>query len=70
MEKITFNTLIVYNTIYHIYKLLYCKGHIGIITSDSTINVNKTKKLHSIHITFISQYITLTSYYSVKNTLR
>ena len=38
-DKITFNTLRVYITTYHTYQLLYCKGHIQMISNDSIINV-------------------------------
>ena len=45
------------------------------INNDSTINVetknnrmNKMTKLHSIHLEFTLQYITLTNYYIVKDT--
>ena len=64
-------------TIYHTYLLLYCKGYIQMTSNDSTINVegnnnrvNKMTKLHSIHLECILQYITLTSYYIVKDKLR
>ena len=46
-------------------------------SNDNTIDVepknkkiNKITKLHSIHIEFALQYITLTDYYIVKNTFR
>ena len=42
-DKIAFNTLRIYITIYHIYLLLYCTGHIQMRSNDSTINV-ETKK--------------------------
>ena len=38
-DKIAFITIKIYITIYHTYSLLYCKGHIQIINSDNTINV-------------------------------
>ena len=47
-------------SLHHTYRLLYCKGHIGMITNDSTINVisrnnrvNKMTKLHLIHLEFL-----------------
>ena len=46
-------------------------------SNDNTINVktennriNKMTKLHSIHLEFTLQYITLTNYYIVKDTFR
>ena len=46
-------------------------------SNDSTINVetksdrlNKMTKLHLIHLEFTLRYITLTSYYIIKDTLR
>ena len=62
---------------YHTYRLLYCKGHIQMISNNSTINmetkndtVNKIRKLHLIQLEFTLQYITLTSYFIVKDTFR
>ena len=76
-DKIIFNTLRIYITICHTYLLLYCKGHIQMVSNDRTINVetknnrvNKMAKLHLIHLEFTLQYITLTSYYIVKDTYR
>ena len=45
-------------------------------SNDNTINVkknnrvNKMAKLHSIHLEFTLQYITITNYYIVKDTFR
>ena len=76
-DKIAFNTLRIYITIYHTYQLLYCKGHIQMMSNDSTINVerknnrvNKITKLHLIHLELTLQYITFTRYYIVKDTYR
>ena len=40
-NKIAFNTYRIYATIYYTYLLLYCKGHIQIISNESTTNVKK-----------------------------
>ena len=42
-DKIAFNILRIYITIYHTYQLLYCKGHIQMRNNNRTINV-ETKK--------------------------
>ena len=77
MTKIVFNTLRIYITIYHTYPLLHCNGHIQMMIHDSITNVktknnrvNKMTKLHSIHLEFMLQYITLTNHYIVKDTFR
>ena len=76
-DEIVFSIFRIYNTIYHTYLLLYCKGHIQMTCNDSTINVetksdrvNKITKLHLIHLEFTLQHITLTNYYIVKDTFR
>ena len=76
-DKIGFNTLRIYITICYTYLLLYCKGQIQTRSNDSTINVetksdrlNKMTKLHLIYLEFTLRYITLTSYYIIKDTLR
>ena len=63
--------------IYHTYLLLYCKGHIQMMSIDSTINVetknnrvNEMTKLHLIQLKFTLLYITLTNYYIVKDIFR
>ena len=72
-----FNTLRIYITIYHTYQVLYCKGHIQMTSNKSIINVetknnriNKMTKRHSIYLEFTLLYITLTTYYIVKDTFR
>ena len=64
-------------TLYHTYRLLYCKGYIQITSNDSIINVetknnriNKMAKLHSLQFKFSLQYIALTAYYIIKDTFR
>ena len=54
-DKIEFNTLKIYITIYYTYQLLYCKGRIQMMSNESNINVEKKNdrvkkktKLHSI----------------------
>ena len=37
--NVKFNALKIYTTLYHAYKVLYCKGHIQMITNHSTIDV-------------------------------
>ena len=37
--QIAFDKIRIYITIYHTNQLLYCKGHIQIMSNDSTINV-------------------------------
>ena len=76
-DKIPSNTIRIYITIYHTYRLLYCKEHIQMMSNDSTINVetknnriNKMTKLYSIHIELTLKYITLTRYYIAKDTFR
>ena len=76
-DKIAFNIHKMYFTINHRYLLLYCKGHIQMMSNDSNINVviknnrvNKMTKLHSKHLEFTLQYITLTNYYIVKDIFR
>ena len=56
----TFNTLRIDITIYHTYMLLNCKGHIQMMSNDSTINmktknnrINKIIKLHLIHLDYL-----------------
>ena len=63
-DKITFNTLRIYLTIYHTYTLLYCKEKIQLMSNDITINVvtknnsvNKMKNFHLIHLEFTLQHI-------------
>ena len=75
--KLHLNTLKIYITMYHTYFLLYCKGHIQMMSNDRTINVetknnrvNKMTKLHFIRIEQILQYVTLTSYYILKDTFK
>ena len=77
MTKIASNTIRINITIYHTYQLLYCKGHIQMMSNDRTMNMKtknnrmkKMTKLHSIQIEFILQCITLTCYYIVKDTFR
>ena len=77
IDKIAFNIFRIYIAICHTYPLLYCKGHSQMRSNDSNINVktknnrvNKMIKKHSVHFEFTSQYITLTSYYIVKDTFR
>ena len=77
VNKIELNTLRSYTTLYHTYKLLYCKRHIQ-KTSICNVNVEKEKNnklykmttLNSIQLEIILHYITLTNYYIVKDTLR
>ena len=63
MTKIAFNTHRIYITIYHTYPLLYCKGHIQIRSSDSTINVetknNRVNKMTKIAFNTLRIYITI-----------
>ena len=74
--NVTFNTVRIYTTLFDTYLLLYCKGHIQMTNNYSTINVEtensrvKNVNPHSIHLEFILHYITLTSYYIVKDTFR
>ena len=42
-DNFEFNTLRNYITLYHTYRLLYCKGHIQITSDHSNVNV-ETKK--------------------------
>ena len=39
--SMSFNALKIYTTLYHTYKVLYCKGHIQMIRNHSTIDVEK-----------------------------
>ena len=43
-DKIAFNILRIYITIYHTYLLLYCKGHNHMRNNNRTINVETKKK--------------------------
>ena len=77
IDKIAFNIFRIYIAICHTYPLLYCKGHIQMTSNASNINVEikgdimkKMTKLHSIYLEFTLQYITLTTYYMVKDTFR
>ena len=75
--NIKFNTLTNYTTLYHTYKLLHCKRHILLTSNYSNINleinknnrVNKMIILNLIYLQIILNYITLTDYYIVKDTL-
>ena len=76
-DKIAINTLKIYNTLYIAYFLLYCKGHIQITSNDKKLivvtknsRVNIMTKLHSTDLNFTINYISLTSYYTVKDTFR
>ena len=49
VNKIAYNTLRIYITIYHTYILLYCKEHIQITSNDSIINVlTKNSRVNKI----------------------
>ena len=43
-DKIAFNILRIYITIYHTYQLLYCKGYNQMRNNNRTINVETKKK--------------------------
>ena len=44
-DNIQFNTLRNYTTLYHTYKLLYCKGHIQMTSNNSNVNVETRKRI-------------------------
>ena len=72
----TLNSIQVYITLYHTYKLLHCKRHIELTSNHRNINVeinknnrvNKMTTLNLIHLHIILHYITLTNYYIEKDT--
>ena len=72
--NITFKTLRIYTTLYHTYRLLYCNGHIKIISNYNKINVETEKnRVKNVNITFNTlriyttlYYIAPTSYYNFK----
>ena len=43
-DNIEFNTLRYHATLYHTYHLLYCKGHIEIISNHSNVNMETEKQ--------------------------
>ena len=72
----TLNSIQVYTTLYHTYKLLHCKRHIELSSNYRNVNVeinknnrvNKMTTLNLIHLQIILHYITFTNYYIVKDT--
>ena len=74
--KVTFYILCIYNTLYRTYQLLYCTGHIEIISNYITIEVEVGEiEYQNVNFTFsmlriLLHYITLTNYYIVQDKLR
>ena len=61
-DNIEFNTFRNYTTLYHTYKLLYCKGHNQITSIHSNVNVetkNNRVKKDNIEFKTLKNYITL-----------
>ena len=54
--NVAFNTLRMYITIYHTYRLLYCKEHIQITGNYSTINLknknNRVDKMKTLQVIY------------------
>ena len=61
--NITFNTLMIYTTLYHTYLLLYCKGHIQMISHYKIIDVETEKnRVKNVNVTFNTLKIYTTLY--------
>ena len=45
MKTLDLNTLKIYATLYHTYRLLYCKGDMEIASNQSIINRKRKKQL-------------------------